>query len=88
VAGKRVPVMLAVIPASLVSVIVTQAGLMFVRLTLFGTFRLGERSLTLDENWAAIAPELLWPVWGAALGVATLAYYYRRRGRCEHCGRS
>jgi hypothetical protein len=88
VAGKRVPVMLAVIPASLASVIVTQAGLMFVRLTLFGTFRLGERSLTLDENWAAIAPELLWPVWGAALGVATLAYYYRRRGRCEHCGRS
>ncbi|HEU4493360.1 MAG TPA: hypothetical protein VFR69_04180, partial [Rubrobacteraceae bacterium] len=54
VAGKRVPIWLAVIPASLVSVIVTQAGLMFVRLAFFGTFRLGERSLTLDENWAAI----------------------------------
>jgi hypothetical protein len=88
VAGKRVPIWLAVIPASLVSVMVTEAGLMFVRLTFFGTFRLGERSLTLDENWAAIAPELVWPVWGVALGAATLAYYYRRRVECIHCGRA
>jgi hypothetical protein len=39
------------------------------------------------ENWAALAPELLWPLWGAALGAATLAYYYRRRSKCKHCGR-
>jgi hypothetical protein len=38
------------------------------------------------ENWAALAPELLWPLWGAALGAATLAYYCRRRGKCRHCG--
>ena len=38
------------------------------------------------KNWAALAPELLWPVWGAALGAATLAYYCRRRGKCRHCG--
>src|SRR5829696_6889547 len=29
----------------------------------------------------------VWPLWGVALGAATLAYYYRRRGRCSHCGR-
>lgn len=84
-AGKRVPIWLAVIPASLVAVIVTNAGLMFVRLTLLGT--LCEVFAFIDEgDWAALAPELLWPVWGVALGAATLAYYYRRRGRCAYCG--
>ncbi len=86
--GRRVPIWLAVVPASLVSVLVTVAGLMFVRLTLTGQLAniLGEGVLTAG-NWAALAPELLWPLWGAALGAATLAYYYRRRGECKHCGR-
>jgi hypothetical protein len=86
--GRRVPIWLAVVPASLISVLVTAAGLMFVRMTLTGQLGdiLGEGVLTAD-NWAALAPELLWPLWGAALGAATLAYYYRRRGRCNHCGR-
>jgi hypothetical protein len=86
--GKRVPIPLAVVPASLVAVLVTTAGLMFVRLTLTGRLGviLGAGVLS-AENWAALAPELLWPLWGAALGAATLAYYYRRHGKCEHCGR-
>ena len=86
--SKRVPIPFAVVPASLVAVLVTTAGLMFVRLTLTGKLGaiLGEGVLS-EENWAALAPELLWPLWGAALGAATLAYYYRRRGKCEHCGR-
>lgn len=84
--GNRVPIWLAVVPATLVSVLVTTAGLMFVRLQLTGFF--GETFAFIGEgDWAAIAPELLWPVWGATLGAATLAYYYRRRGRCRHCGR-
>jgi hypothetical protein len=88
--GRRVPIWLAVFPASLVSILVTAAGLlMFVRMTLTGRLEdiLGEGVLT-EDNWAALAPELLWPLWGAALGAATLAYYYRRRGRCNHCGRA
>ncbi len=89
-ATKRVPIWLAVIPASLVSALVTQAGLMYVRLTLDGTlveeFGGGDAALT-SENWAALGPELLWPVWGVALGAATLAYYYRRRDTCGRCGR-
>ena len=71
--GRSVPPALAIVPASLVAVIVTEAGLMYVRLALSGYWA-GE-----EENWAALAPELLWPVWGFALGLATLAYYYRRR---------
>ena len=86
--SKRVPIPLAVVPASLVAVLVTTAGLMFVRLTLTGKLGaiLGEGVLS-EENWAALAPELLWPLWGAALGATTLAYYYRRRGKCAHRGR-
>jgi len=34
-----------------------------------------------------LGPTLLFPVWGIALAVATLGYYYRRRGSCKVCGR-
>ena len=34
-----------------------------------------------------VGPTLLFPVWGVALAVATLGYYYRRRGPCGMCGR-
>jgi len=34
-----------------------------------------------------VGPTLLFPVWGVALAVATLGYYYRRRGPCSVCGR-
>jgi len=34
-----------------------------------------------------LGPTLLFPVWGVALAVATLGYYYRRRGPCSMCGR-
>jgi len=79
-AGRRVPVALAVVPATLVSVVVTSAGL---DVFASGTF-LGHMA---DGDWAAVAPALLWPLWGPALGTATLAYYLRRRGRCGSCGR-
>ncbi len=41
----------------------------------------------LGELIAPIGPTLLVPVWGVALAVATLGYYYRRRGPCRVCGR-
>jgi hypothetical protein len=81
--GKSVPLALAVIPATLISILIIAAGVMFIRLTLAGVF---------DEffgpgNPATYAPELLWPIWGFSLGAASLAYYFRRRGRCAYCGR-
>ena len=82
-AGRRVPPRLATIPAALVSVLVTTAGFMYVRMTVAGYY-----GRFLAQNWAAVAPELLWPAWGAALGAATLAYHYRRRGRCPACDRT
>ncbi|MHB1134897.1 MAG: hypothetical protein ACYC4L_21205 [Chloroflexota bacterium] len=75
VGGRPVPPALAVVPASIVAVLVTNAGLTFWRRVLLGTTSF---SLT-GGDWAALAPELLWPLWGVALGAATLAYYLRRR---------
>ncbi len=85
-AGKTVPPALAIIPAALVSVIITAAGLNFIGLFTFNVSENLPTGVFKDGNWAAIAPEMFWPLWGIALGLATLAYYYRRRGRCNHCG--
>jgi hypothetical protein len=78
-AGRRVPVLLAVAPASLVAVFVTSASL--------GLLSSGRFLGLVGEGEGAVLPMLLWPLWGVALGVATVAYYLRRRGRCPRCGR-
>jgi hypothetical protein len=36
---------------------------------------------------SAVGAVLLFPVWGIALAVAALGYYYRRRNPCSVCGR-
>jgi hypothetical protein len=72
-AGRPVPIRLAVIPASIVSVLVTSAGL-----GLSSHLSLSLSSETLSGLWVHL-PQLLWPVWGVALGAATLGYYLRRR---------
>jgi len=77
-AGRRVPVKLAVIPASYVAAVVVSAGL-----ALPDTARFWH--MLANGEWL-ILPHLLWPVWGVALGMATYAYYLRRRGRCATCG--
>jgi hypothetical protein len=78
---RRIPPGLAIVPASLMAIVITSAGLAFVRSVV-----VGEMPFRMDE-WAVVGPTLLWPVWGPALGVATLAYSYRRRGTCRMCGR-
>ena len=87
IGGAPVPLMLVVVPATFVAVVVTSAGLMFVRKASTGTFMLGDNPVTVRENWAALWPELFWPVWGVALAAAALAYYYRTRPACRYCGR-
>ncbi|GIE95144.1 hypothetical protein [Paractinoplanes rishiriensis] len=78
-AGRRVPIRLATIPATLVAVFVGSASV----------------ALAADpESWRTIltpdglasAPWVTWPAWSVALGAATLAYYLRRRPACEMCG--
>lgn len=81
-AGRRVPVGLAVVPATVVAVAVLPAGISLVALGL------GEGQLALTaDRWGAVGPMLLWPLWSVALGAATYAYWLRRRGTCRTCGR-
>ncbi|WP_245208837.1 hypothetical protein [Gottfriedia endophytica] len=75
--GKRVPPSLAVVPATFVSIMSTVTGIQVVRQAF---------SNEIFTNWGATTPLLLYPVWGIALGIATIFYYYRRQGRCKHCG--
>jgi hypothetical protein len=90
-AGRRVPIALAVVPASLVSVLLVVGGIVI-------WSGLGQMAATLAAGGAQgseiireivfqLGPTLLFPVWGAALAAAALGYYYRRRGPCKVCGR-
>jgi hypothetical protein len=90
-AGRRVPIALAVVPASLASVLLIVGGIaiwsglgqMVAALVARGAEDRG----MIGEIVFQVGPTLLFPVWGLALAVATLGYYYRRRGPCRVCGR-
>lgn len=78
VGGRPVPVAMALVPGLLVAAAVTSAGLSFWRMVLAGDLWAVPGA---TSDWAAWAPEMLWPVWGVALAVACLAYLGRRVGR-------
>ncbi len=83
--GRRVPVLLAVIPAGFVSLIVIPAGAEMIRVFAVR----GAGGIPMDwANWATIGPTLLWIPWGVLLGAATLAYFLKHRGSCRRCGLS
>ncbi len=77
--GRRVPPMLAVIPAMFVSVLVVSASFMYIRIVFIDGVT--------ASTWPLSLPEAFWWVWGGALFVAALAYLRRRRGGCTSCGR-
>jgi hypothetical protein len=77
-AGRRVPIKLATVPATLVAIFITSASL-----GLLTSAGIGE---LFGAGWWLVAPMLLWPLWGVALGAAALAYHLRRRGACATCG--
>jgi hypothetical protein len=89
-AGRRVPIALAVVPASLAAVVLIAGGIgiwaglgqMVVNATAAGS----QGTQLIGEIIFQLGPTLLFPVWGLALAVATLGYYYRRRGPCSVCG--
>jgi hypothetical protein len=89
--GRRVPIALAVVPASLASVLLIVGGIgiwsvldqMVANLAASGA----EDMELIGGIIFQVGPTLLFPVWGAALAVAALGYYYRRRGPCGVCGR-
>jgi hypothetical protein len=77
--GKPVRPRAAIIPASLAAILLTSAGLTWVRWALAGRFTLEA------DTWGLHLPQLFWPLWGAALGAATVAYHLRRRAQCRDC---
>ncbi|MEH7225962.1 hypothetical protein V7112_19290 [Bacillus sp. JJ1566] len=86
IGGKRVPVLMAVIPASIMAIALTSAGFIFT----IGFFALTlqfvpAEGIVLSELGGTIGPMLTWIPWGVALGLATISYYYRRRGQCKYC---
>jgi len=89
--GRRVPIALAVVLASLVSVLLIVGGIgiwsglgqMVANSVAAGA----EGAGLIGEIIFQLGPTLLFPVWGVALAVATLGYYYRRRDPCSVCGR-
>ena len=83
-AGRRVPIALAVVPASIVSVLLMVGGITI----LSGYAQMADAAAANGEDVRiVVGPAALFLVWGAALAVATLGYYYRRRGPCSVCGR-
>jgi hypothetical protein len=83
-AERRVPIALAVVPASIVSVLLIVGGISI----LSGYTEMADAAAAGGEGtWSLVGPTLLFPVWGVALAVATLGYYFRRRGPCSVCGR-
>jgi len=79
-AGKRVPIRLATVPATLVAIFVMSASVGFATDLDRLTGLAGDGSL-------ATLPIATWPLWSLALGAATLAYHLRRRPVCPACGR-
>ncbi len=88
-AGRRVPIALAVVPASIVSVMLAVGGIVIWSglNRMVAAMRTSGAERIIEEIFFKVGPTLLFPVWGIALAVATLAYYYRRRGPCSVCGR-
>ena len=90
-AGRRVPIALAVIPASLASVLLIVGGIgvwsNLVQMVANATAAGIKGNELIGEIIFVVGPTLLFPVWGLALALATLGYYYRRRGPCNVCGR-
>jgi hypothetical protein len=83
-AGRRVPIALAVVPASIVSVLLMVGGIAIWS----GWAQMANEAVASGQDMGiVVGPTALFPVWGVALAVATLGYYYRRRGPCGMCGR-
>jgi hypothetical protein len=83
-AGRRVPLALALIPAAIVSVLLIVGGISI--WSAYDQMAVNAQAIGEDIR-IVVGPTLLFPLWGAALAVAALAYYFRRRGPCSVCGR-
>jgi hypothetical protein len=90
-AGRQVPFALAILPALPASVLLIVGGIsIWSGLDQMAANLAAGGVEGLEIVWGIIfqvGPTLLFPIWGLALGAATLGYYFRRRGPCGKCGR-
>ncbi len=83
-AGRRVPIALAVVPASIVAVMLMVGGIGIWS----GMSQMSDAAAATGQDLGiVVGPTLLFPFWSLTLVVATLGYYYRRRSPCKLCGR-
>ncbi len=79
-AGRRVPPMLAVIPAAAAAILLMSAGVALSRGILAMAWGLMPATPAAElANWGAWSAAPLWALWGLALAAATYAYHLRRR---------
>lgn len=76
-AGRRVPIRLATVPATIVAILVMSASV--------GFFAKSGAFTDIADGGLATSPILTWPAWSLALGAATLGYHLRRRPACGNC---
>ncbi|MEI8407549.1 MULTISPECIES: hypothetical protein [unclassified Kribbella] len=77
VAGRPVPIKAAVIPGAVAGTLLLVSSASLISLLWSSDASIAENLLSL-----LILP---FPLWGAAVGLATAAYYYRRRPTCATC---
>ncbi len=78
-AGRRVPIRLAVVPAAYAAPIVISGGL--------GIITSPQMWHMMGYSKVLVLTHALWPLWGVALAVATYGYHLRRLPACATCGR-
>ncbi|WP_017592532.1 hypothetical protein [Nocardiopsis potens] len=86
-AGRRVPVPLAVVPAGIVTLALLAMGKGILVGWLDETLGGGSVSLASAPGGHGLLFLVAFPVWGVALAVGTAAYALRRRAECGACGR-
>jgi hypothetical protein len=83
--GRRVPRMLALVPAAMVTVALVVYGC--IGLWMIGS-DLAAGAVTvsgLAEEWIGLLTEIVFVAWGVALGLAALGYHQVTRPRCAEC---
>ena len=83
-AGRQVPIALAVVPAAIVAVLLIVGGI-----SIWSAYeQMVVAAEAVGQDFGIfVGPVVVFPVWGVSLAVAALGYYYRRRGPCSVCGR-
>jgi hypothetical protein len=87
-AGRRVPRLLAVVPAGVVAAALTAYGLVSAGVMTTALVTGATTWSQLAAGWAVAATLLVFIGWGAVLGAATLGYHRVTRPHCELCGPS